>query len=166
MTRFLGVAVTALAFVSANHVSAQTFSSTSGTYTFSGSSVKFQKGNGPTLFCTLSIDLTNVGGNITADNPVITGLSGLCDTIDFSFQPWPVSQWAGTYTIGSSADPVYVATSVVGLGDCSGEIQAHFSMGPWMQENLTINFGFPPIASTMPEVSGGGDCKMDGTISW
>ena len=175
MKRFLGVAVAALAFASVNSASAQTFVNTAGTYTFSGSNVKVQKGNGPVLTCTMAVDVTNVGGTggtLTADNPVLTGFFGFCDTVVLTNQPWPVTVTGTTVTVGNAiTDPVYADTTIT-PGDCSGTIPGTFSAGPRPpvpSEHITINFGFPtsPIPSTLPEVvAGTGDCKIDGTISW
>jgi hypothetical protein len=167
MKKLVSTAVAALALVSAGSASAQTFASTPGSYTFSGSSVKVQKGNGPVLTCTMSIDIINTSGTITADNPVLTGNFGFCDTVVLMGQAWPVSSSGPTYTVGDAiTDPVYADTTIT-PGDCQGVIPADYSaLGT--TEDLTIDFGFPtsPIASTMPQVSSGGPCKIDGTISW
>jgi hypothetical protein len=171
MKKFLGVAVAALAFASANSASAQTFVSTAGTYTFSGSAVKVQKGNGPVLTCTMAIDITNAGGVLSADNPVLTGNFGFCDTVILQDNPWPVSVTGGggtgsTATVGDATDEVYANTTIT-PGNCKGTIPATVDL-TGATEDLVIDFGFPtsPIASTMPQVTANGPCKIDGTISW
>jgi len=61
MIRFLGIAATAMAMISVEPVSAQTFSTTGGVYTFSGSGVAIRKGLGSPLNCFMSVDITNDG---------------------------------------------------------------------------------------------------------
>ena len=170
MMKLLGAVVAALAFSSVSSASAQTFVSNPGTYTFLGSGVRVQKGTGPILTCTMTIDITNTSGVLTADNPGLTGHFGFCDTVSFQDVPWPVSVTGGggngsTVTIGSAIDKAYARTTIT-PGDCHGTIPATvYLMGP--SEDLVIDFGFagsPP--STMLEYFGGGDCKIDGTISW
>jgi hypothetical protein len=169
MARLLGVAVAALAFVSTGSASAQTFASTPGIYTFLGSPIVVQKGNGPVLHCFLSIDIINIGGVITAENARLTGYFGLCDTVVLSGDPWPVRVSGPTYIIGdslSSPSWVYVDTAIT-PGDCMGTVPAVYDI-TYPADSLVINFGFStsPIPSTLPQVAGGGDCKIDGVITW
>ncbi|WP_125458939.1 hypothetical protein [Sphingomonas koreensis] len=162
MKKILSAAVASIALISAPSVSAQTFATTAGTYTFSGSGVSVQKGSGPLLSCTLSIDITNDGaGNITADNASLTGSFGFCNTVVFQSSPWTVTNPSpGVWSVNG----IYVDTTITN-GDCSGYLDATFSLSG-TTEQLSVDTGFT-TTSTLPEVTAGtGDCKIDGTITW
>lgn len=55
MKKLLSVAVASIALITAPSVSAQTFSTTAGTYTFSSTNVNVQKGSGLLLTCNLRV---------------------------------------------------------------------------------------------------------------
>lgn len=152
MKRLISVAASAIALTFAGSASAQTFTTTPGTYTFSGAGVFVQKGSGPLLQCFLSIDITNSGGTVTAGNPILTGSGGFCDTVVFQNTPWPVTVSGSDVSFSG----VFADTTIT-PGDCSGTITATFSSGP--PETLTL-------ATTLPEVGAGtGDCTINGAIS-
>jgi hypothetical protein len=159
MRKLLSATVATMAIVSANAASAQTFTTTPGTYTFSGLAVDVQKGNGPQLTCSLSIDIVNSGGTITATNPSMTGgLLGLCASVVFQGAPWTVTNPSPNVW---RVNGIYVDTTIT-PGDCQGHLDAVWSPG----ENLTLDTGFS-TASTLPEVDAGtGHCKIRGVISW
>lgn len=152
MKRLISIAASAVALTFAGSASAQTFTTTPGTYTFSGNGVVVQKGSGPVLSCFLSIDVTNSGGTITAGNPILTGSGGFCDTVVFQNTPWPVTVSGSTVSFSG----VYADTTIT-PGDCSGTITATYS-GP--SETLTLN-------TILPEVGAGtGNCTVNGAITW
>lgn len=158
MKKLLGIAA-ALALLAPHAASAQTFTTTPGTYTFSGNGVLVQKGSGPLLSCFLSIDVTNDGTSITAGNPVLTGSGGFCNTVVFQATPWPVMVSGTTVTISG----IDVDTTIT-PGDCNGFLDATFSTSGGT-ESLTVDTGFT-TTSTLPEVTAStGDCKIDGIIS-
>lgn len=152
MKKLLGIAA-ALALLAPHAASAQTFTTTPGTYTFSGSGVLVQKGSGPLLSCTLSVDITNSGSAITADNTSLTGSGGFCNTVVFVGQPYNVTVSGSTVSFSA----VYADTTIT-PGDCAGTLTATFTAGP--PETLTVN-------TTLPEVDPGtGDCTINGAITW
>lgn len=152
MKKILGL-VAALALAAPYSASAQTFASTPGTYTFSGSGVLVQKGSGPLLTCDLSVDITNSGGVITASNTSLTGFFGLCNTVVFLNEPYAVTVSGSNVSFSA----VYADTTIT-PGDCAGTLTATFSAGP--PETLTVN-------TTLPEVGAGtGNCTINGAITW
>jgi hypothetical protein len=159
MNKFIISVAASLAAILPQAVSAQTFTTTPGTYTFAGNGVSVQKGSGPLLSCFLSIDITNSGGTITADNPILTGSGGFCDTVVFQNTPWPVTVSGSTVTFSG----VYVDTTIT-PGDCSGLLNATYSL-VGTTEQLSVDTGFTST-STLPAVTAGtGDCKIDGDIT-
>lgn len=149
----ISLAAASLAIVAAPAASAQTFATTPGTYTFAGSGVLVQKGSGPLLPCDLSFDITNSGGVITADNPVLTGAGGACDTVVFINTPYSVTVSGSTVSLFN----VYADTTIT-PGDCAGTLTAAFSSSGGV-ETLTFN-------STLPAVTPGtGDCTVQGAIT-
>jgi hypothetical protein len=162
MIRFLGIAATAMAMISVEPVSAQTFSTTGGVYTFSGSGVAIRKGLGSPLNCFMSVDITNDGmGNITADNIVFSGSFGFCDAGFVAANvPWTVTVSGSTVTFHN----VYIQTMFPG-GDCEGDLVASFSQTGVIEE-LSFDTGFT-TPSTLHEVSPGtGSCSLAGVLSW
>lgn len=151
MKAYISIAAAGLAVALAPAATAQTFVTTPGTYTYSGSGVLVQKGNGPQLTCDLSFDITNDGSSITADNPVLTGNFGFCDTVVFVSTPYTVTVSGLTVSLLG----VYADTTIT-PGDCAGTLTATYSSGP---ETLDFN-------AILPEVgSGTGDCTVQGAIS-
>ena len=165
MKRFLSIAAASLALVAAQSASAQSFTTTlNTTFTYDGMSVLVQKGGGPVLTCTLSIDIINDGTTIEASNPVLTGFGGACDTVDFLNAPWTVtSLGANLWRVGTAgtADEIFVDTTIT-PGDCKGDLVLEYLGG----DAFLIDTGFTtPPRSTIPEdVVGSGDCKVDGVI--
>lgn len=159
MRKFISASVAAFALIAAQAASAQTFATTPGTYTFSGFGVSLQKDFGPLLSCNLSIDITNYGNSITADNVVFTGAGGFCDAFFFRNEPYVVTVSGSTVSISG----IYLETYFP-AGDCSGFIDATFSLSGTTEE-LLIDTGFG-TGVTLPEVSAStGECKILGVIS-
>lgn len=153
MKNLLIIAAAALTVAIPQAVSAQTFTTTPGTYTFSGSGVQVRKGLGPQLTCDLSVDITNSGGVITAGNIILTGFGGFCDTVVFLNEPYNVTVSGPNVSFSG----VYADTTIT-PGDCAGTLTATFSAGP--PETLTVN-------TTLPEVDAGtGNCTINGAITW
>ena len=162
MVKSLGIAVAAIAIALAPPVSAQTFSTTAGTYTFSGSGVAVRKGSGGPLNCFVSIDITNDGmGNITADNIIFSGYFGFCDAGFVAANvPWTVTVSGSTVTFHN----IYLQTMFPG-GDCEGDLVASFTQ-TGSTEELTFDTGFT-TPSTIPEVvAATGNCSLAGVLSW
>ncbi len=161
MKRIISAIIASTALLGAHTASAQTFVTTPGTYTFSGTGVAVQKGGGPLLDCNLSIDIVNTGGVLTAQNSSLTNNTGLpfCTTVTFQNAPWAVTVSGSTVTVSG----IYVNTSIT-PGDCSGFLAATFSTSG-ATEQLSLDTGFT-TTSTLPQVSSGGDCKIDGVLEY
>ncbi len=158
MKRIVSAIIASMTFLCAHAASAQTFVTTPGTYTFASNSVAIQKGGGPLLACNMSIDVVNNGTGIHAENAIITGGS-FCFTATFQNAPWPVTVSGSTVTISG----LYVATGAPS-GDCAGFLDAAFSVNGTTEE-LLLTTGFD-TTSTLPQVSEGGDCKIDGILEY
>jgi hypothetical protein len=137
---------------------AQTFKTVPGIYTFSGE-VYIKKGSGINLSCTMTMDIVNNGSWYEADNVAFTDVNGICDRMFVpANMPWNVYS-----SINVVFDYVYVSTPFQ-TGDCTGSIYADYAL--ISSEELHIETGFFS-PSTLPEVvSGTGDCKIEGIISW
>ena len=118
--------------------------------TISGS-VQVQKGSGPLLTCTATVDLD---GPTPETSTQVTGFTltggflGLCATVQFPNTPHTITQGGGSFVV----DDVYADTTFT-PGDCEGDLAG------------TVSSGVVTVNAVLPEVTSGGDCTVVGTLS-
>ena len=110
-----------------------------------------QKGTGPELECFAEID---IDGDTPETSTQVTGISltggllGFCASVQFPSVPDDIVQGGGSFTV----EDVYADTTIT-EGDCEGDLVGSVSGGV-----VTLN-------TTLPEVTGGGDCTINGSVS-
>ena len=118
--------------------------------TISGS-VDVQKGSGPALTCNATVTLN---GPTPATSTQVTGFTltggflGLCASVQFPNTPHTVTQGGGSFVVND----LYADTTFT-PGDCAGDLAG------------TLSGGVVTVNAVLPEVTGGGDCTVVGSLS-
>ena len=158
MKRILSTIIASAALLGAHAANAQTWTPSSGSapvWTWQGL-VTVQKGGGPILTCTLTVEIDNPGsgsattGRANLDQPSHPA----CPFIILTGQPYGVTYGSGSPETFSFAG-VYAATPLT-PGDCAGGMVAAFNDGT--DDSLDIDAVLPEVTAST------GDCTIVGNL--